>query len=126
VPTEPAPKRKSRNGAAGTLHRTPLSRGALSLITVDDDRDPLVARRATVSLQAVSGLDAAQLASTRLCASPHPTTFVAGIPAEVVRNSPCACAGPGDLSSTTPDPGARVPHGTPAPDLAAANAAGIN
>jgi hypothetical protein len=52
--------------------------------------------RATVSLQTVSGLDAAQLASTRLCVSSHPTTLVAGNPADMVRSSPRACAGPGD------------------------------
>ena len=70
--------------------------GSLSPITVDDARGSLVGWRATVSLQAVSGLDAAQLASTRLCVSPHPTTLVAGNPADIVRSSPRACAGPGD------------------------------
>jgi hypothetical protein len=81
-------------GAAG--HSTSLARGDLSPITVDDARGSLVGWRATVSLQAVSGLDAAQLASTRLCVSPHPTTLVAGNPADIVRSSPRACAGPGD------------------------------
>ena len=57
----------------------------------------LVGWRSTVSQQAVSGLDAAQLASTRLCVSSHPTTYVAGSPADIVRSSPRACAGPGDL-----------------------------
>jgi hypothetical protein len=70
--------------------------GSLSPITVDDARGSLVGWRSTVSLQAVSGLDAAQLASTRLCVSPHPTTLVAGNPADIVRSSPRACAGPGD------------------------------
>jgi hypothetical protein len=74
----------------------PLYQGSISTITVDDARGSLVGWRATVSLQAVSGLDAAQLASTRLCVSPHPTTLVAGNPADVVRSSPRACAGPGD------------------------------
>jgi hypothetical protein len=70
--------------------------GSLSPITVDDARGSLAGWRTTVSLQAVSGLDAAQLASTRLCVSPHPTTLVAGNPADIVRSSPRACAGPGD------------------------------
>jgi hypothetical protein len=74
----------------------PLYQGSISTITVDDARGSLVGWRTTVSLQAVSGLDAAQLASTRLCVSPHPTTLVAGNPADVVRSSPRACAGPGD------------------------------
>jgi hypothetical protein len=69
---------------------------SLSPIAVDDTRISPVSRRATVSLQAVSGLDAAQLASTRLCVTPHPTTLVAGNPADIVRSSPRACAGPGD------------------------------
>jgi hypothetical protein len=73
-----------------------LYQGAISTITVDDARGSLVGWRTTVSLQAVSGLDAAQLASTRLCVSPHPTTLVAGNPADIVRSSPRACAGPGD------------------------------
>jgi hypothetical protein len=75
---------------------TPFYRGDLSPITVDDARGSLVGWRSTVSLQTVSGLDAAQLASTRLCVSPHPTTLVAGNPADIVRSSPRACAGPGD------------------------------
>ena len=70
--------------------------GSVSTITVNDARDSLVGWRATVSLETVSGLDAAQLASTRLCVSPHPTTLVAGNPADVVRSSPRACAGPDD------------------------------
>jgi hypothetical protein len=55
----------------------------------------LVGWRHTVSLEAVSGLDAA-LASTRLDVPPHPTTLVAGTPADVVRSSPRACVGPDD------------------------------
>jgi hypothetical protein len=43
-------------------------------ITVDDARSALVRWRHAVSLQTVSGPDAAPLASTRLCVSPHPTT----------------------------------------------------
>ncbi len=84
----------------------PLYQGTISTITVDDARGSLVGWRSTVSLQAVSGLDAAQLASTRLCVSPHPTTLVAGNPADVVRSSPRACAGPGDpLSVFSAAPG---------------------
>jgi hypothetical protein len=48
--------------------------GPISIITVNDTRSSLVGWRSAVSLQTVSGLDAAQLASTRLCVSPHPTT----------------------------------------------------
>jgi len=75
---------------------------SVSIITVNETRGSLVSWRATVSVQTVSGLDAAQLASTRLCVSPHPTTFVAGDPADVVRSSPRACAGPGDPTRTLP------------------------
>ena len=82
-----------------TVALGPNGSGTLSTISVDDARGSLAGWRATVSLQAVSGLDAAQLASTRLCVTPHPTTLVAGNPADVVRSSPRACAGPGDLLS---------------------------
>jgi hypothetical protein len=58
-----------------------------------------------VSLQTVSGPDAAQLASTRLCVSSHPTTLVAGNPADLVRSSPRACAGPGDPIAVSASPG---------------------
>ena len=57
-----------------TSETEPDSVGSVSTITVNDARSFLVAWRYTVSLQAVSGLDAAPLASTRLCVSPHPTT----------------------------------------------------
>lgn len=40
----------------------------------------------TVSTRAVSGLDATHLASARLHVSPHPTTLVAGNPADVMRD----------------------------------------
>jgi hypothetical protein len=104
----------------------PQYRATLSPITVDDARGSLVGWRATVSLQTVSGLDAAQLASTRLCVSPHPTTLVAGNPADIVRSSPRACAGPGGhitVFSAAPGGGGGqysdvadivlvVPHGT--------------
>jgi hypothetical protein len=107
-------------------HSVPDYQGALSPITVNDARGSLVGWRATVSLQAVSGLDAAQLASTRLCVTPHPTTLVAGNPADFVRSSPRVCAGPGDLISVfsaapgggggaysdTADIVLLVPHGT--------------
>jgi hypothetical protein len=52
----------------------PDSQGFDSTITVSDARSSLVGWRTTVSLQTVSGLDAARLASTRLSVSPHPTT----------------------------------------------------
>jgi hypothetical protein len=71
--------------------------GPVSTITVNDARGSRVGWRETVSLETVSGPDAAPLASTRLCVSPHPTTLVAGNPADVVRRSPRACAGPDDL-----------------------------
>ena len=70
--------------------------GSPSPITVNGVRSSLAGWRATVSLEAVSGSDAAQMASTRLCVSPHPTTLVVGNPADFVRSSPRACAGPGD------------------------------
>lgn len=44
----------------------PDSQGPVSTIIVNDARGSLVGWRATVSLQTVSGLDAARLASTRL------------------------------------------------------------
>jgi len=43
-------------------------------MTVNDARTFLAGWRSTVSLQTVPGLDAARLASTRLCISLHPTT----------------------------------------------------
>jgi len=52
----------------------PADVGSVSTITVNEAGRSLVGWRSTVSLQTVSGLDAAQLASTRLCVSPHPTT----------------------------------------------------
>ena len=48
--------------------------GPVSITTVNGTRSSLVGWQPAVSLQTVSGLDAAQLASTRLCVSPHPTT----------------------------------------------------
>jgi|HubBroStandDraft_5_1064220.scaffolds.fasta_scaffold815667_1 hypothetical protein len=59
---------------ASTRETKPDHLGSVSTITVNDARSSLVGWRYTVSLQAVSGLDAAPLASTRLCVSPHPTT----------------------------------------------------
>jgi hypothetical protein len=104
----------------------PADVGSVSTITVNEAGRSLVGWRSTVSLQTVSGLDAAQLASTRLCVSPHPTTFVAGNPADVVRSSPCACAGPGDPNRTSPAGGAPSlaafaiePAGAAAPDQVA-------
>jgi hypothetical protein len=59
---------------APTCETEPDSVGSISTITVNDARSSLVGWRYTVCLQAVSGLDAAPLASTRLCVSLHPTT----------------------------------------------------
>jgi hypothetical protein len=59
---------------APTCETKPDHVGSVSTITVNDARSALVGWRYTVSLQAVSGLDAAPLASIRLCVSPHPTT----------------------------------------------------
>jgi hypothetical protein len=105
-------------------HTEPDYLGSLSTITVNDARGSLVGWRTTVSLQTVSGLDAAQLASTRLCVSPHPTTLVAGNPADVVRSSPRACAGPGDPISVffaAPGGGGGVYSGTASVALAVPN-----
>jgi hypothetical protein len=59
---------------APTSETEPDSVGSVSTITANDARSSLVGWRYTVSLQAVSGLDAAPLASTRLRVSLHPTT----------------------------------------------------
>jgi hypothetical protein len=99
--TRPPHRAVAGIAAAGLF--APARRSILSPITVDDARVSLVGWRSTVSLQTVSGLDAAQLASTRLCVTPHPTTLVAGNPADLVRISPRACAGPGDRNEQEAD-----------------------
>ncbi len=73
----------------------PFYVGGLSPITVVDARGSLVGWRATVSLQAIPGLDAQQLAQAELCAAPRPPTMVAGNPDDDVRGAPRACAGSG-------------------------------
>ncbi len=73
----------------------PFYLGELSPITVVDARGSLVGWRATVSLQAIPGLDAQQLAQAELCAAPRPPTMVAGNPDDVVRGAPRSCAGSG-------------------------------
>ncbi len=69
--------------------------GGLSPITVVDARGSLVGWRATVSLQAIPGLDARQLAQAELCVTPRSPTMVAGNPGDVVRGAPRSCAGTG-------------------------------
>ncbi len=73
----------------------PFYAGGLSPITVLDARGSLVGWRATVSLQALPGLDARQLAQAELCVAPRPPTMVAGNPDDVVRGAPRSCAGSG-------------------------------
>ena len=90
-------RRHGRRRVVSSGATVPHGVGAPSSISVDDARGSLVGWRSTVFLQTVSGLDAARLASTRLCVTPHPTTLVAGNPADIVRSSPRACAGPGGL-----------------------------
>jgi hypothetical protein len=75
-------RRHGRRSIVSSGTTVPEAVGAPSSISVDDTRGSLVGWRSTVFLQTVSGLDAAQLASTRLCVTPHPTTFVAGNPAD--------------------------------------------
>ena len=65
--------------------------GVVSTITVDDARGSLVGWRATVTLQSVSGLSAVQVAGARLCVAPHPSTMVAGNPADVVGAAGRSC-----------------------------------
>lgn len=57
--------------------------GSLSTVTVVDARGSLVGWQATVSLQSVDGLSAADLAKAKLCVSPDAVTVVAGNPPEV-------------------------------------------
>jgi hypothetical protein len=57
--------------------------GDLAPVTVVDARGSVVGWNASVSLQAVDGLSASQLARARLCATPDAPTIVAGNPGEV-------------------------------------------
>jgi hypothetical protein len=115
--TRPPHRAVAGIAAAGLF--APARRSILSPITVDDARVSLVGWRSTVSLQTVSGLDAAQLASTRLCVTPHPTTLVAGNPADLVRISPRACAGPGDPLTNTAGLTVALPNGRAPANLTA-------
>jgi hypothetical protein len=67
-------KRPGSRTVAPTAETEPDHVGSVSTMTVNDARSSLVGWRSAVSLQTASGLDAAQLASTRLCVSLHPTT----------------------------------------------------
>jgi hypothetical protein len=67
-------------------------RGDLSSVTVVDARGSLVGWNAAVSLQAIGGVSASQLAGARLCVTPHPPTVVAGNPGEVRAATP-SCGG---------------------------------
>jgi hypothetical protein len=69
--------------------------GSLATVTVVDARGSLVGWRATVSLQSVAGVSAADLAKAKLCVSPDAPTVVAGNPPEVRAAQP-VCGGAGD------------------------------
>jgi hypothetical protein len=69
--------------------------GSLSTVTVVDARGSLVGWDATVSLQSVDGVSAADLAKAKLCVSPDAVTVVAGNPPEV-KAGRHACAKAGD------------------------------
>jgi hypothetical protein len=75
--------------------RLPVYRGVLTPVTVVDARGSLVGWRATVSLQAVTGVGATQLAHASVCASAPTPTMVAGNPADVVGGTVRSCAGVG-------------------------------
>lgn len=120
------PPHRAVAGIAAAGLSAPARRSILSPITVDDARGSLVGWRSTVSLQTVSGLDAAQLASTRLCVTPHPTTLVAGNPADIVRSSPRACAGPGDPLTDTAGLTLALPNGAAPANLTASLAVSAN
>jgi len=76
-------------------HRSSFYGGALAPLTVVDARGSLVGWRAAVTLQAISGVDAALLAHVEVCAQPAAPTMVAGNPADVVRAAPPSCAAAG-------------------------------
>jgi hypothetical protein len=81
--------------------------GSLSTVTVVDARGSLVGWDATVSLQSVDGVSAADLAKAKLCVSPGVVTVVAGNPPEV-KAGQHACAKAGDaltLFSAPPNGG---------------------
>lgn len=69
--------------------------GSLSTVTVVDARGSLVGWDATVSLQSVDGVSAADLAGAKLCLSPDVVTVVAGNQPEV-KSGKHACASAGD------------------------------
>jgi hypothetical protein len=69
--------------------------GSLATVTVVDARGSLVGWRATVSLQSVAGVSAADLAKATLCVSPDAPTVVAGNPPEVRAAQP-VCGDAGD------------------------------
>lgn len=68
--------------------------GSLSTVTVVDARGSLVGWRATVSLQSVAGLSAADLAKATLCLTPAERTVIAGNPPEV-KSAHHSCGGVG-------------------------------
>ena len=76
-------------------HRSSFSGGAVPPLTVVDARGSLVGWRAAVTLQAISGADAALLAHVEVCARPAAPTRVDGNPADVVRAAPPSCAAAG-------------------------------
>lgn len=65
--------------------------GSLSTVTVVDARGSLVGWNATVSLQSIDGVSAADLAKAKLCVSPDAVTVVAGNRPEV-KSGQHACA----------------------------------
>jgi hypothetical protein len=109
--------------------------GSLATVTVVDARGSLVGWRATVSLQSVAGVSAADLAKATLCVSPDAPTVVAGNPPEV-RAGRTVCGGAGDPlqlffappnggGGTFSDTGSLTLHlpGVPTADAAAATLA---
>jgi hypothetical protein len=106
-------------------------RGDLSSVTVVDARGSLVGWNAAVSLQAIGGVSASQLAGARLCVTPDLPTVVAGNPGEV-RAATRSCGGvdqpvvvfsapPGGGGGTFDDTARltlRIPAGTVTPVVA--------
>lgn len=68
---------------------------SLSTVTVVDARGSLVGWDATVSLQSVNGVNAADMAKAKLCVSPDAVTVVAGNPPEV-KSGKHVCGAAGD------------------------------
>jgi hypothetical protein len=89
----PAGESVSFTKAHGQGNGGPLA-GSLATVTVVDARGSLVGWRATVSLQSVAGVSAADLAKATLCVSPDVPTVVAGNPPEVRAGQP-VCGGAG-------------------------------